>query len=76
MFEISQKFIYKIYIIRNDNDAIWVHIAQKGVILFRFSQNSCGSSSWILLHGIVQNFVYNILTLKNDIDIIFANLAC
>ena len=34
-------FISKIYIIRNNNDAIWVHIAQYGALLFRFSQASC-----------------------------------
>ena len=44
MNEIGQKFIYKIYIIRNNDDAIWVHEAQYGVLLFRFFQNSCGSS--------------------------------
>ena len=26
--EIAQKFIYKIYIIRNNNDGIWAHVAQ------------------------------------------------
>ena len=32
----------KISIMRNDNDAIWVIIAQKGALLFRFSP--CNSS--------------------------------
>ena len=41
MDEIAQ---YKIYIIRNNNDAIWVHITQSGELLFRFPQNSCDSS--------------------------------
>ena len=26
--EIAQKFIYKVYIIKSKNDAIWVHIGQ------------------------------------------------
>ena len=37
-------YTQNIYIIRNNNDAIWVDIAPEGVLLFRFFQNSCGSS--------------------------------
>ena len=42
--EIGQRFMYKICIIRNNNDVIWVYIGQQGVLLFHFPTNSCGSS--------------------------------
>ena len=42
--EIAQKNIHKIYyIITKKNNAIWIYIAQKEVLLFCFSENSFGS---------------------------------
>ena len=42
--EIARNFIYKIYIIRNNNDAIWEHVSSYGALLFRFFQSSCDCS--------------------------------
>ena len=42
--KLHKKFTYKIHIIINNNDAIWMHKAQQGSLLFCFSGNSCYSS--------------------------------
>ena len=39
LVKIARKFMYNIYIIRNNNDAIWVHISVRGAAIPYF-QNS------------------------------------
>ena len=65
----------KIYIIKNNHDAIWVSIAQFAYNPF-FHQTLVIFLFEILLQGILQNFAYSILTLKFDIGIIFAGITC
>ena len=76
MDELAQKFICIIYIIRNNNDAIWVHISPQRSIIFRFF---CKILVIVLfriqLHGIAQNFAYNILILEDDIYIVFEGIS-
>ena len=67
--EIAQKFLWKIYIIRNNNDAIWVHIVQGESCYSVFSKTLVLVLSRILLYGIVQNFACIILILRDNIDI-------
>ena len=53
--------------VRNNNDAIWVHIALWGALLFHFSRNTCDST---IPDSIVRNrtkLSCSILTLKDDI---------
>ena len=75
MHETAQKFIYKIYIVRNNNDAIWVHSSVGSAVIPFVMFPFVIVLSLILLHGIVQNFPCNILTLKDDFDVISAGRA-
>ena len=59
----------------NNSDVFWLFIAQQGALLFRFFQNSFGSSISDLLYGIVQNSASNILILQDD-NVIFACVTC
>ena len=75
--ETARKFMSKLYIIRNNIHATWVHMLQQRVLSFRFHQNSCDNivMSRILLYGIIQNFACNMLAFKDDIGIFFAGIA-
>ena len=75
MDEIAQKLSYETHIIRNNNDAIWIHMSLKGRSCYVFSKILVIVLSRILLHGMVQNFACNILTLKDDTYIVFADIA-
>ena len=72
MDEVAQKIMYKIRTIRNNNDAIWVHISlyTERYCSF-FSKILVIVLSQILLHGIVQNFPCDMPSLNDDIVIIF-----
>ena len=75
MHEFAKKCIGKIYIIRYNDDGIWVHIDQKGALLFSFSKIFVVVVSRILLHRILQSFACNMLVLKDDIDVVLAGIA-
>ena len=53
MDEIEQKFIYKVFIIRNNNGAIWVHSSVGDTAVPFFSKIIVIVLSQILLHGII-----------------------
>ena len=74
MNENAQKFAYKIHIIKNNNDTIWVHIAQ-GVAIPPFSKILLLVLSRILLQEIVQRFACNKFILRDTIDIMFEGIA-
>ena len=64
------------YINRNKNSSIRVHVAQQGRCYSVFPESLVIVLSWILLRRILQNFACSTLTLKDDIDINFASVAC
>ena len=65
----------KIYVIRNNNDAIWVYIAVKKALILSLSPNSSDSPiSDSIAWNTTKFYIQYIL--KDGIDINFESIAC
>ena len=74
---ITQKFMYNVCIIRNNNDAICVHVVQQEALLFVFQKRQFylgfyWMESYKILYSI---YLYDMILISYDIGIIFAGLA-
>ena len=65
--------MYKICILQNNSDGIWVHTAKQGALVFRFSSNPCDVCIWKL---IAWNFTQFCMQRTYLINTIFVNKAC